>query len=119
MQKEISQILRKSLGLIQEGGIAPKHGWAVAPLAQADYLPKPYTVNIFVVKFPTFYSDRFPGSKRGVTFTEIFSTEIISKILPNWNFQYFSPHLSQVFVAVKIGIFCYKNGAHFAWIKIG
>ena len=41
------------------------------------------TVNIFVVKFATFYSVRFPGSKRGVTFTEIFSTEIISKILPN------------------------------------
>ena len=30
------------------GGIAPKHGWAVAPLAQADYLPGPYWNNIFL-----------------------------------------------------------------------
>ena len=39
MQKKIGQILREFLGLIWGGGIAPKHGWAVAPLAQADYLP--------------------------------------------------------------------------------
>jgi len=40
MQKKIGQI-ESSLGLSggEGGGIAPKHGWAVAPLTQADYLP--------------------------------------------------------------------------------
>ena len=40
MQKKICQISLESLVLIGVGwGITQKHGWAVAPLAQADYLP--------------------------------------------------------------------------------